>query len=94
MQAAVFKAVGRPLVIEEVADPVLEADKLIIQVSYCGICGTDLHVTCEGSATVPCGSILGHEFVGEVAEVGKELKKVWHIGDRVCSLPFLSLWPL
>lgn len=90
MKAAVFKEVGKPMVVEEVADPTPADDQLVIKVGYCGICGTDLHSTREGAATVACDSILGHEFVGEVVEVGKSLKNQWGKDDRVCSLPFLS----
>lgn len=90
MKAAVFKEVGKPLEVETVPDPTPEADQLVVKVGYCGICGTDLHSTREGEAAVDSGCILGHEFVGEVAEVGKALKDRWHVGDRVCSLPFLG----
>lgn len=90
MKAAVFKEVGKPMVVETVADPAPESDQLVVKVAYCGICGTDLHSTREGAATVACDSILGHEFVGEVVEIGKSLKQEWQAGDRVCSLPFLS----
>jgi (R,R)-butanediol dehydrogenase/meso-butanediol dehydrogenase/diacetyl reductase len=78
------------MVVETVADPAPESDQLVVKVAYCGICGTDLHSTREGAATVACDSILGHEFVGEVVEIGKSLKQEWQAGDRVCSLPFLS----
>ncbi|MEP5765690.1 MAG: zinc-binding dehydrogenase [Halieaceae bacterium] len=90
MKAAVFKEVGKPMVVETVDDPTPEADQLVLKVGYCGICGTDLHSTREGAATVDSGCILGHEFVGEVVEVGKELQGKWHKGDRACSLPFLG----
>jgi 2-desacetyl-2-hydroxyethyl bacteriochlorophyllide A dehydrogenase len=90
MKAAVFKEVGQPMVVETVADPSPEADQLVVKVGYCGICGTDLHSTREGAATVACDSILGHEFVGEIVDVGKSLTGQWQLGDRVCSLPFLS----
>lgn len=90
MKAAVFKEVGQPLVVESVPDPEPAADQLVVKVGYCGICGTDLHSTREGEATVDSGCILGHEFVGEVAEVGADLKSAWQVGDRVCSLPFLG----
>jgi (R,R)-butanediol dehydrogenase/meso-butanediol dehydrogenase/diacetyl reductase len=90
MKAAVFKEFGKPMEIENVADPSPEADQLVVKVGYCGICGTDLHSTREGPAAVACDSILGHEFVGEVVEIGSELREQWHMGDRVCSLPFLS----
>ncbi len=90
MKAVVFKQVGKLMVVEDVADPTPADDQLVVKVGYCGICGTDLHSTREGAATVACDSILGHEFVGEVVEVGKSLKNQWGKDDRVCSLPFLS----
>jgi (R,R)-butanediol dehydrogenase/meso-butanediol dehydrogenase/diacetyl reductase len=62
----------------------------VVKVSYCGICGTDLHSTREGPFAAECDSILGHEFCGHVAEVGSGLKDQWEIGDRVTALPFIG----
>ena len=90
MKAAVFKEVGKPLAVESVADPVPREDGLVMKVGYCGICGTDLHATREGLATACCGQILGHEFVGEIVEVGPRAEGNWKVGDRVCSIPFLA----
>lgn len=90
MKAAVFKEFGQPMVVEDVADPTPDENQMVVKVGYCGICGTDLHSTREGPAAVPCDSILGHEFVGEVVEVGKAIAKDWQKDDRVCSLPFLG----
>lgn len=90
MKAAVFKQAGQPMVVESVADPSPGEEQLVVKVAYCGICGTDLHSTREGPAVLPCDSILGHEFVGEVVDVGKSLRNSWQLDDRVCSLPFLS----
>ena len=69
MKAAVFKEVGSPLVVENVEDPVPEATGLVMKVSYCGVCGTDLHATREGLTTACCGQVLGHEYVGEIVDV-------------------------
>jgi len=90
MRAAVFKQAGQPMSIETVPDPAPQARQLIVKVGYCGICGTDLHSTREGPAMLPCNSILGHEFAGEVVAVGSELRGHWHGGERVCALPFLG----
>ena len=90
MKAAVFKEVGTPLQVESVADPVPRADGLVMKVAYCGVCGTDLHATREGLTTACCGQILGHEYVGEVVEVGKEAQGDWQVGDRVCAMPFIA----
>ncbi|MFK7977253.1 MAG: alcohol dehydrogenase catalytic domain-containing protein [Halioglobus sp.] len=90
MKAAVFKEVGQPLVVEKVEDPAPESTELVLKVAYCGICGTDLHATREGLSTACCGQILGHEYVGEVAEVGSDADGNWEVGDRVCSIPFIA----
>ena len=90
MKAAVFKGAGQPLAIEDIADPTPESGQLVVQVAYCGICGTDLHATREGPAMLPCNSVLGHEFVGEVVARGSGLQSDWQQGDRVCALPFIS----
>ncbi len=90
MKAAVFKEVGQPLSVEKVEDPKPESTELVMKVSYCGICGTDLHATREGLTTACCGQILGHEYVGEIAEVGKDAEGDWKIGDRVCAIPFIA----
>ncbi|MFT4823721.1 MAG: (R,R)-butanediol dehydrogenase/meso-butanediol dehydrogenase/diacetyl reductase [Halioglobus sp.] len=90
MKAAVFKEVGKPLVIEEVPDTTPDSSELVIKVSYCGICGTDLHSTREGLMTVGCDQVLGHEYVGEIVEVGKEAVGSWEIGDRVCAIPLIG----
>lgn len=90
MKAAVFREVGKPLAVENVPDPVPEPAELVMKVSYCGICGTDLHATREGLTTAACGQILGHEYVGEIVEVGREAAGNWNVGDRVCAMPFIA----
>ncbi|GAB5451934.1 MAG: alcohol dehydrogenase catalytic domain-containing protein [Halioglobus sp.] len=90
MKAAVFKEVGQPLAVESVADPKPEPTELVMKVGFCGICGTDLHATREGLTTACCGQILGHEYVGEIVEVGKEADGDWQVGDRVCAMPFIA----
>jgi L-iditol 2-dehydrogenase len=83
MKAAV---VHRPYVIsiEEIPIPVPGADDIVIRVAACGVCGSDVHCF-EGQhflATFP--RVLGHEFSGVVAEVGKNVKSL-KPGDRVCA---------
>lgn len=90
MKAAVFKEVGQPLSVESVDDPTPEANELVMKVGFCGICGTDLHATREGLTTACCDQILGHEYVGEIVEVGKEAEGDWKVGDRVCAMPFIA----
>jgi len=90
MKAAVFKEVGRPLVVENVPDPTPAPSELVVKVGFCGVCGTDLHATREGLTTACHGQILGHEFVGEIVEVGREAEGGWQVGERVCAMPFIA----
>ncbi len=90
MKAAVFEAVGKPLEVKTVDDPTPEPGGLVMKVGYCGVCGTDLHATREGLTTACCGQILGHEYVGEIVEVGKEAEGDWQVGDKVCAMPFIA----
>lgn len=92
MKAAVFHRSGMPLAIENVADPEPGPNDLILKVCACGICGTDLHwseVNNEESGwrDLHPGSIMGHEFAGEIVEIGRQARGGWKIGDRVCAMP-------
>jgi threonine dehydrogenase-like Zn-dependent dehydrogenase len=72
---------------DQVADPVIEDPKdAIIKVSSCAICGSDLHLYDGFIPGMSSGDIMGHEFMGEVVEVGRENKKL-KVGDRVV-VPF------
>ena len=73
--------------VEDVPDPeLLTARDAIIEVSTTAICGSDLHLYEGLIPTMEQGDILGHEFVGEVVEVGSEVDTVSR-GDRVL-VPF------
>ena len=86
MKAAIFKAVGQPLEIENISDPTPGEGEIVVQVGRCGICGTDLHMTDGHGYTYPVGTIPGHEFAGEVVAIGKGVDSL-KVGDRVASLP-------
>ena len=86
MRAAVFHEPGQPMSIEDVPIPTPLDHQVVISVSHCGICGSDLHLTEDPAFTMPPGSILGHEFAGEVAAVGAGVASV-KVGDRVTALP-------
>ena len=86
MRAAVFENTGKPLEIRTVDDPTPEAGELILRVKGCGICGSDLHVS-QMPGGVPAGAVMGHEFAGEVVELGPGVDGPWRVGDRVCALP-------
>jgi len=93
MKAAVFSEPGAPLTVESVADPEPGPADLILKVHACGICGTDLHWSDNADPSVGWrhlerGAVMGHEFSGEVVEVGKDAGSGWKIGDRVTAQPF------
>jgi (R,R)-butanediol dehydrogenase/meso-butanediol dehydrogenase/diacetyl reductase len=85
MKAAVFRGVGKPLVIESVPDPTPGPNDLVIKVHRCGICGTDLHMTSEHFFQIPSGTVIGHEYTGEVVALGKGVER-FKIGDRVSGM--------
>jgi len=90
MRAAVFVEMGKPLAIEALADPVPGAHDLVLKVKNCGICGSDLHMTEPSSIMpLPAGSVMGHEFAGEVVAIGSALAGRFREGDRVAGFPFI-----
>lgn len=82
MQAVVFRSAGGP-VVEEVPDPVPRTSEVVLEVGFCGICGTDLHASANDFAD---GVVMGHEFSGTVREVGAQVSG-WRPGDRVAVNP-------
>ena len=75
------------LSVEDVPDPqILNQRDAIIQISSTAICGSDLHLYNGFIPTMHRGDILGHEFMGEVVEVGREVTNL-KVGDRVV-VPF------
>ncbi|MDD6161106.1 MAG: zinc-dependent alcohol dehydrogenase family protein [Oscillospiraceae bacterium] len=87
MKAAVFYG-AHDLRIEERAVPTPGRGELLIRVGACGVCGTDVHIFSgdEGAAKSPPGTVLGHEFAGEVCRVGEGVT-AFRPGDRVCVDP-------
>jgi threonine dehydrogenase-like Zn-dependent dehydrogenase len=72
---------------DTVPDPQIEQPRdAIIKVTSCAICGSDLHLYDGFMMGMKSGDILGHEFMGEVVEVGPANKKL-KVGDRVV-VPF------
>jgi threonine dehydrogenase-like Zn-dependent dehydrogenase len=72
---------------DNVPDPKIEeARDVIIKVTSCAICGSDLHLMDGLMPTMKSGDILGHEFMGEVVETGSAHTK-FRKGDRIV-VPF------
>lgn len=88
MRAAVLREIGKPLEIADLPDPGAGPGELVLRVARCGICGSDLHVSCLPGG-LPAGSVMGHEFAGEVVEVGPEAGD-FRVGDRACALPYMG----
>ncbi|MEO8540322.1 MAG: alcohol dehydrogenase catalytic domain-containing protein [bacterium] len=82
MKAAVLRAGGR-FAVEEVPDPVPTGRQAVIRVTYCGICGSDLHLLRAGGLAE--GAILGHEIMGEITALGPDARG-FEVGDRVTTL--------
>ncbi len=69
--------------LREVARPTVDSKSVIIKVKAAGICGTDIHIFHdEFNYSVPV--TMGHEFSGEIVEVGEKVKG-WKVGERVVS---------
>ncbi|HEX8254246.1 MAG TPA: zinc-dependent alcohol dehydrogenase [Thermoanaerobaculia bacterium] len=82
MKAVVFHAIG-DIRLEEVKEPKIEAaTDAIVRLTASAICGTDLHMIRGTMPGMKKGTILGHEGVGIVEEVGKDVRN-FRPGDRV-----------
>ena len=84
MKAAVLYGV-RDLRLENVPKPEISDNEVLIKVNACGICGTDIHIY-RGEWKTNTPIILGHEFSGVIADVGREVKGL-NIGDPVVAEP-------
>jgi threonine dehydrogenase-like Zn-dependent dehydrogenase len=77
----------RNIEVEEVPDPkILNASDAIVRITSTAICGSDLHLYNGFIPSMKRGDVLGHEFMGEVVEVGKGVQSLG-VGDRVV-VPF------
>ncbi len=86
MKALVWQGTNR-LGVERVPDPeLLLPSDAIVRVTSTAICGSDLHLLDGYIPSVERGDILGHEFMGEVVEVGRDVRRL-RVGDRVV-VPF------
>jgi 2-desacetyl-2-hydroxyethyl bacteriochlorophyllide A dehydrogenase len=98
MKAAVLKAVN-VLEVQDVPEPVAAPDQIKVKIAYCGICGSDLHMVegkmgfgvrpewMIGKAPAPMRlgfpRIMGHEASGTIAEIGKDVKGDFKVGQPV-----------
>ncbi|MET8127043.1 zinc-dependent alcohol dehydrogenase family protein [Streptomyces sp. NPDC005231] len=86
MKAAVISSPGQ-VSIETVEDPTPGPGQVVIKVSACGLCGTDLHIL-QGEFAPTLPIVPGHEFAGEIVALGDGARDL-KIGDRVAVDPSL-----
>ena len=86
MKGVCFDEVGR-VSWRELDDPIVESPQdAIVQIELAGLCGSDLHPFFGREKGLDPGTVMGHEFVGTIVEVGKQVSK-HRVGDRVYA-PF------
>lgn len=85
MRAVVYERYGELPTVREVAEPACPAHGVLVRVRATGVCRSDWHAW-HGHDPVPLPMIPGHEFAGEVAVVGPDVRTV-AVGDRVTA-PF------
>jgi len=85
MKALVKSRAERGLWLEEIAEPAIGINDVLIRVRYTGICGTDVHIfqwDTWAQKTIRVPMAIGHEFVGEIVEVGSNVND-FYPGDIV-----------
>ncbi|KAJ6092725.1 hypothetical protein N7486_008014 [Penicillium sp. IBT 16267x] len=83
MQAVVFHEPYKVAVEQRPIPTVQDPEDVVIKVTYTALCGSDLH-TYRGVEPASPGFIMGHEFVGEIVELGSAVKS-FKMGDRIVS---------
>ena len=92
------------LTVEDVPDPDPGPGQVLVDVTRCGICGSDLHARTHGDATADGAAeigydafmrsdqhvVMGHEFTGTVAAYGPRTKGRWDVGTPVVAMPILD----
>jgi (R,R)-butanediol dehydrogenase / meso-butanediol dehydrogenase / diacetyl reductase len=79
----------RTVAVVDIDRPVPGVGEVLLDVRYCGICGSDLHMLGMPAEMIPAGLVLGHEFTAVVADLGPEVDG-WDPGERVTVLPMVS----
>ena len=92
MKALVKDQAAPGLCLKEVAPPKIEDHEVLVKIHKTGICGTDIHIYNWdewAQATIPVPLVIGHEFYGTVAELGKKVTNL-SVGDRVSGEAHLT----
>ena len=85
MKGAFFEEPHIVKIRDDLEKPKIKNDEVLVKVKYCGICGSDLE-SYETGALGLAGIIFGHEFSGDIVEIGDKVKKM-KIGSRVTANP-------
>lgn len=86
MRAAVLTEPG-DLALQDVDVPNPDHGEVLVRVRACGVCGSDLEIRDSGWEGAEFPFIMGHEWTGEVAELGPGTTDKFEVGDRVASEP-------
>ena len=92
------------LTVDDVPDLSPGRGQILVDVTRCGICGSDLHARVHGDATADAAAeigypdfmrseqqvVMGHEFTGTIAEYGPGTRKKWATGSSVVAMPILE----
>jgi len=85
LKALVKSRAERGLWLEDIAEPSIGINDVMIRVRHTGICGTDVHIYQWdewAQRTIPVPMAIGHEFVGEIVDIGSNVND-FHVGDIV-----------
>ncbi|WP_236830235.1 alcohol dehydrogenase catalytic domain-containing protein [Blastococcus sp. KM273128] len=89
MKAATWAGVNE-IAVEDVPEPTILNDRdVILKIRQSVTCGSDLHLVGGYIPFMRAGDVMGHEFIGEVVEVGREVRDR-KVGDRVVVAPFAA----
>jgi len=83
MKAAIYRKKAH-VDVQDVPVPTCGPQDVLVEVSHCGICGTDLHMVMDGWGRRD--SIGGHEYAGTIHSLGRDVS-TWRVGDRVVAQP-------
>lgn len=88
MNAMILERPGMPLRMVELPLPHPHSDQILVKVTACGVCRTDLHIVDGDLSEAALPIIPGHEIVGHIVHCGSEVKRL-KIGDKV-GIPWLG----
>jgi 2-desacetyl-2-hydroxyethyl bacteriochlorophyllide A dehydrogenase len=81
------KDAGASIQVEEVKKPIPAQGEALVKVHYAGICGTDMHIITGHYTKANLPLIIGHEFVGEIAEINSPIPTGYEVGEKVVVHP-------